>query len=67
MKKKKYIKDKREYISPSIYVKALLMESKLLAGTYVTGEHVDKDEDDEDETGNLKSKRMFFLENDEIE
>lgn len=29
MKKKKYIKDKREYISPSIYVKTLQMESHL--------------------------------------
>ncbi len=67
MKIKKYIEPKRQYTPPRIYVKALLMESKLLAGTYVTGEHVDKDEDDEDETGNLKSKRMFFLENDEIE
>ena len=67
MKIKKYIEPKRQYTPPRIYVKALLMEGKLLAGTYVTGKDFDDDDDDDDEKGNLKSKRMFFLENDEIE
>ena len=67
MKIKKYIETKRQYTPPRIHVRVLLMEGKLLAGTYITGEDVKKDDEDEDETGNHKSKKMFFLENDEIE
>lgn len=59
---KKHIKAKRQYVSPSIYVKVLQMES-MLAGesAWATGG------DFEGEGGNSKSKRVFAIENDELE
>lgn len=66
MKLKEYIEVKRRYVSPSIYVKVLQMEG-LLAGTDVTSEDIKKDENDDDEGGNIRpSKRILFLEEDEI-
>ena len=64
MKIKKHIKAKRQYVSPSIYVKVLQMESMLAGGSAdITGD----DFGDGDGEGGNNSKRMLFLEDDEIE
>lgn len=67
MKIKKHIKAKRQYVSPSIYVKVLQMESMLAGGSAdITGD----DFGDGDGTGGgniIMSKRSSYLEDDEID
>lgn len=64
MKIKKHIKAKRQYVSPSIYVKVLQMEG--LLGT-LTGQATGGPFKPGDGGGNFEAKRASYLEDDQTE